>query len=159
MSRSDAQPTLMPSLLDRLIDPESAGTRARPGYSVEQMADAVQRDLEDLLNTRQSYEGLPEDNGEVARSILAYGFPDLTSLNAITPEQRAQIGQLLEAIVGRYEPRLRDIRVTLVEPGDGKRQTVRFRVEARMRVEPAPEVVFDTVLELTTGHYSVARGG
>jgi type VI secretion system protein ImpF len=160
MSRPDARQGLTPSLLDRLIDPDSAGTRARPGYTVEQMADAVQRDLEDLLNTRQSHEGLPEeDYGEVARSILAYGFPDLTSLNAITPEQRDQIGRLLEGIIGRYEPRLRDIRATLVDPGDGKQRTIRFRIEARLRVEPAPEVAFDTILELTTGHYSVTRSG
>ena len=44
---------LMPSVLDRLIDAESAGTPTRQGYTLSQMEDAVRRDLEDLLNTRR----------------------------------------------------------------------------------------------------------
>jgi predicted component of type VI protein secretion system len=33
--------------------------------------------------------------------------------------------------------------------------TIRFRVDARLSVDPSPEVAFDTILELTSGHYSV----
>ena len=44
----------MPSLLDRLIDPEADGTTFKHGYSVQQMVAAVYRDLEELLNTRQT---------------------------------------------------------------------------------------------------------
>jgi hypothetical protein len=32
---------------------------------------------------------------------------------------------------------------------------VRFKVEAHLRVDPAPAVAFDTILELTTGHYTI----
>jgi hypothetical protein len=32
---------------------------------------------------------------------------------------------------------------------------VKFRIEGRLCLDPAPEVAFDTTLELTTGHYSV----
>jgi predicted component of type VI protein secretion system len=42
-----------------------------------------------------------------------------------------------------------------VEGGDNKARSLKFRVDARMRVDPAPEVAFDTILELTTGHYSI----
>src|SRR5260370_22924865 len=35
--------------------------RSRRGYGVEQMVSSVQRDLEDLLNTRQTHGGLPEE--------------------------------------------------------------------------------------------------
>jgi type VI secretion system protein ImpF len=149
----------MPSVLDRLIDPEAGGTAWRRGYGPEQMADAVQRDLEDLLNTRQSHGGLPAEFEEVASSIVAYGLPDLTSLRAETPEQRAAIGRELEAVIARFEPRLRDVRAALLDPGDNKERTVRFRVEARLCVEPAPEVAFDTVLELSTGRYHIKPGG
>ncbi len=155
MAREEPQEGLMPSVLDRLIDPESGGTSWRRGYGVEQMVDAVQRDLEELLNTRQSTAGIPADFVEVHRSVVAYGLPDLTSLNAITPQQREDIGRVIEAVVARFEPRLRDIRATMVDAGDGKERTVKFRIDARLRVDPAPEVAFDTILELTTGHYSV----
>src|SRR5262249_49603128 len=103
----------------------------------------------------QSHAGLAENFAEVSRSILAYGLPDLTSLKAVTPQQREEIGRLIEDCVARFEPRLKEIRATLLEPGDGKERTIRFRIDARLRVDPAPEVAFDTILELTTGHYSI----
>ena len=155
MPSKDEQQGLMPSIIDRLIDPGSGGTAWRRGYGLEQMIQAVQRDLEDLLNTRQSHEGLPLEFKEVHNSIVAYGLPDLNSMNAITAQQRQQTGRLIEAIIARFEPRLKDIKATLVEGGDNKARSVKFRVDARMRVDPAPEVAFDTILELTTGHYSI----
>ena len=51
---ADLPQGLMPSILDRLIDPDSAGTDARRGYGLTQMLEVIRRDLEDLLNTRQS---------------------------------------------------------------------------------------------------------
>jgi type VI secretion system protein ImpF len=159
MPQNDAEQALMPSILDRLIDPDSEGTAWRRGYSVEQMSDAVKRDLEDLLNTRQSHIGLPEEFVELHRSIHAFGLPDITSLNAITPQQREEIGKVLEAIVERFEPRLREVHATMTDPGDGKERTVKFRIDARLNVDPAPEVAFETVLELMTGHYSVQPAG
>ena len=155
MPSKEEQQGLMPSIIDRLIDPGSGGTAWRRGYGVQQMADAVQRDLEDLLNTRQSHIGLPPEFKELHNSIVAYGLPDLNSLDAITPAQRQQIGRVIETIVARFEPRLKDIKATLVEGSDNKARSLKFRVDARMRVDPAPEVAFDTILELTTGHYSI----
>ena len=49
----------MPSVLDRLIDPDSDGTAWQRGYGVEQMIDAVRRDLEDLLNTHRIVADIP----------------------------------------------------------------------------------------------------
>jgi type VI secretion system protein ImpF len=155
----DSDMGLMPSILDRLIDPDSQGTAWRQGYGVDQMVEAVQRDLEELLNTRQSHAGLPEEYGEVLNSIVGYGLPDLTSLNALTPQQREEIGRVLEAGVAKYEPRLRDIRATMLDPGDGKQRSVRFRIDARLCLDPAPEVSFETIMELTTGRYSVQQPG
>jgi type VI secretion system protein ImpF len=157
MSRLDAQHRYMPSVLDRLIDPESGGVDKRRGYGPEQMVAAVRRDLEDLLNTRQTQVGLPEELVELHRSIYAYGLPDLNSLNAISPQQRAEIGRMIEAVVVVFEPRLKDIRAFLMESTGGGQieRSVRFRIEARLNVDPAPEVAFDTILELTTGRYTV----
>lgn len=159
MSRPDPNQGLMPSLIDRLIDPESGGTAWRRGYGIEQMVDAVRRDLEELLNTRQSSFGLSESFHEVVHSIITYGLPDLTSINAITPQQRDDIGRIIESVVAQFEPRLKDIKATMLEAGDGKERTVKFRVDARLRVDPAPEVAFDTILELSTGHTAVKAPG
>ena len=91
MPSFDPHQELMPSLLDRLIDPDAAGTSWRRGYGPAQMAEAVQRDLEDLLNTRQTHAGLSPEFEEVGSSIVAYGLPDLISLQADSPEQRLRL--------------------------------------------------------------------
>jgi type VI secretion system protein ImpF len=155
MGQNSGEQALMPSILDRLIDPESGGTAWRRGYGPEQMSDVVKRDVEELLNTRQSHAGLAEQFVELHRSIYAYGLPDLTSLNATTLQNRAEIGRVLEVVVAQFEPRLRDIQAHFLDAGDGNDRTVRFRIAARLDLDPAPEVAFDTILELTTGRYSV----
>src|SRR5207302_10361531 len=91
MSRTQAQQGLMPSIIDRLIDPESGGTAWRRGYGVEQMMGAVRRDLEDLLNTRQTSKGISDQFVETRRSIIGYGLPDRLSLDATHPRQREDI--------------------------------------------------------------------
>jgi type VI secretion system protein ImpF len=157
MPSDDTPEGLMPSILDRLMDPDAGGTRWKHGYSLTEMVDAVRRDLEDLLNTRQSHLGLPKEYTELHHSIFAYGLPELSSLNSFTALQRAEIGRVIEEIVARFEPRLRNIRATLLNTGDEKSRTVRFRVDARLSVEPAPEVAFETTLELGSGRYSIQQ--
>ena len=159
MSRIDAQQGLMPSILDRLTDADADGTAWRRGYGLQQMIAAVHRDLEDLLNTRAVLSDLPEDCPEVARSIAVYGLPDLSSIEAITPDQRAAIGRVLEGIIQHFEPRLKNVRATLLDPEQAVKRMVKFHIEARLSVEPAPEVAFDTILELSTGHSTVTRPG
>jgi type VI secretion system protein ImpF len=155
MSRLDPNQRLIPSLLDRLIDPESGGSGWAQGYSVSQMAEAVRRDLEDLLNTRQTSAGIPEIFHELHDSIVAYGLPDMANTEASTIGSRAQIGRIIERIIARYEPRLCDVRASLVEAFDQNDRSVRFQIEARLNVDPHPEIGFETVLELMTGHASI----
>jgi type VI secretion system protein ImpF len=157
MARVNVNPGLMPSLLDRMIDPESEGTAWQRGYSPRQMMEAVRRDLEDLFNTHQSELDIPEGYEEVRKSIVAYGLPDLPSIYAVAAERRQDIRQLIADVIARFEPRLRDVRVIMVESKEVERR-VRFHIEARLNVEPSPEVAFETILELTTGQASILPG-
>lgn len=159
--RPTNQDGLMPSILDRLLDSDSGGTAAQPGYTVHQMYKVVQRDLEDLLNTRQTTANLPKEFEELHNSIYAYGIPDMTSMTEVVVENRLQMARVIENIIEQFEPRLRDIRVKFV-PGQGdgeKDRSLKFHVDARLRLDPAPEVAFDTVLELGTGKYEVSDRG
>jgi type VI secretion system protein ImpF len=152
--RLDAQQQLMPSILDRLMDPES-----RAHFDLQALIHAVRRDLEDLLNTRQTTTDLPAHYEELHNSLYTYGLPDLNSLNAATQEERAAIGGVIETMVGRFEPRLKDIHVHLVQGSDEKKRSIAFHIEAKLNADPAPEVAFETILELTTGHYQVKPAG
>ncbi len=153
----DPSPILKPSLIDRLTDPGSGGTADRRGYTMEQVIAAVQRDLEGLLNTRAARIDRAEDYPEVCKSIIAFGLPDLGSLAAVTTSQQEEIGRVLESAVKRFEPRLRNVHATLLKAADPKERSVRFRIDATLNADPAPDVSFETILELGTGQYSVQQ--
>ena len=103
----DPSQGLMPSIVDRLIDPASAGTDARRGYNLPQMLEVVRRDLEDLLNTRQTNMGLPPQLTRVARSMMSYGLPDLTTFTVTSSAARDEMARKLESIIAQHEPRLK----------------------------------------------------
>ena len=158
MPRTDNEIRITPSVLDRLIDYEPEVTReplASRSKSLRQMKDSVKRDLEQLLNTRQSGDWLPSDLKELNTSLAAYGLPDFTSVSIKSPSEQHRLGRALEAAIQTFEPRLEDVNVTILPPGDLQR-SLHFRIDARLRIEPAPEpVTFDAMLQLSSGQYLV----
>lgn len=151
----DTQQGLMPSVLDRLMNPETTGTAWRRGYDLQQIVDAIRRDLEELLNSHQMYAETLEDWPELGTSLLTYGMPDFASLTNTAAKGREAIGKRIEEVIARFEPRLRNVHATIVEgtnPGD---RHVRFHLDAQINVDPAPEVAFETIVELTTGRAAI----
>ena len=143
---------LLPSILDRLVDPESAGTLASSGYTVEQMSRAVQDDLERLLNTRSNDLKSLEPYRLLSR-VMGYGLPDLAALSRLGEQDLANVCQVLEEKIIQYEPRLRNVRVTPKEIDDKDPLKVQFQLQATLAVDLAPEVVLDTTLDLASGHF------
>lgn len=151
MAAKPVEQGLMPSVLDRLIDPATEGAAWRSGIGIEALIRAVQRDLEELLNTRRGVIESADSFPELSRSIVAYGLPDLNSVAAASVAERESLGREIERIIGRFEPRLKQVKARMV-PGDKHRpHTLAFTIDAKLTVEPAPEIAFETVLELTTG--------
>jgi type VI secretion system protein ImpF len=152
--------TVTLSLLDRLIDREPkapadpATTRAQ---SVRSLKAALRRDLEWLLNTRRNPEPAPDSMEDLSRSLYNYGLPDFSSASVNSPKDRDWVTLELETCVALYEPRLRDVRVTLLEsPGEGNTRILHFQIEGMLQMDPAPEQVsFDTVLQLSSGEYQI----
>jgi type VI secretion system protein ImpF len=157
MAHFDPTIGLMPSIVDRLIDPEAAGTDVRRGYGLPQMLEVIRRDLEDLLNTRQTHSGLDPSFTHLQNSIFAYGLPDLVTLNAMTTQQKEEIAVRIENVIARFEPRLRDVRVFLVDAEEKSRLSIACRIEGKLAVDPSPDVMFDTILETTTGQHKVVQ--
>lgn len=159
MPRADREPNIVPSILDRLLDdrPEvSAEAIPIRTQTVRQLERSVARDLEELLNTRREMlEELPPDFVEVSRSLVNYGPPDFTAFSLLGEKDRARIRRILEDTIGTFEPRLLRVRVSL-EPRREYDKALRFRVDALLRVDPAPEpVTFDTVWRVETQEYRV----
>ena len=156
-----ADEPLLPSLLDRLLD-DDPDVSTEPAWSWTQdlgeLKGSVMRDLEALLNTRQTRTDLAigARDAEVSQSVLTYGLPDLTSASAASPEARETLRRAVEDAIRRFEPRLIDVRVTSHEVADAFDRTLRLTVEAWLAKDPEPiPVVFDTVVESSTGAYQV----
>jgi len=158
MPRTDNEIRITPSVLDRLIDDQPEVSREPPASrstSLRLLKQAVKRDLEWLLNTRTSPEEVSEDLKEVAGSLANYGLPDFSGTNIKTAADQGGLRQAIEAAVSTFEPRLEGVVVTLEQMSETDR-SVRFRIDARLKVEPAPEpVTFDTMLQLGTGEFVV----
>jgi type VI secretion system protein ImpF len=157
MPTSD-HPRLLPSFVDRLLDPESMGGRLA-GYDHRQMMDAVRADLEDLLNARLTATDLPPEFEQTAQSLVTFGLPDLSGYDVSAARARTDLAAVVTRAVERFEPRLRRVRVSVLDDKTKGGLSIRFRVEAELNVDPAPEVGFETVLELTTGRATVSAPG
>ncbi|HEX3435874.1 MAG TPA: type VI secretion system baseplate subunit TssE [Pseudacidobacterium sp.] len=153
MARSAAETLVTQSLLDRLMAAEDwPTTRAQ---SLRYFKDALKRDLEWLLNTRQPPLDEISDYPMAATSVINYGLPDITALGLSSASDHRRLRLAIEACLRNYEPRLSNVHVTL-EGGDIADRRLRFHIEGMMKLDPAPEEIsFDTVLELSSGEYKV----
>jgi type VI secretion system protein ImpF len=156
VSRIDNEVRITPSVLDRLLDDRPDEKREAPASrqtNLRILKQAVKRDLEWLLNTRANATEIQEGLPELNRSLATFGIPDFSSWNVRGGRDQEELRRTIEDAVARFEPRLEAVQVTLETMSEVDR-TVRFRIEARLRVEPAPEpVTFDSVLQLGTREF------
>lgn len=161
MARNDADLTVTLSVLDRLIDSEPNNRFEEPmtrSKSIRMLKAAVRRDLEWLLNTRRNPDTRIEDYPETGKSVHFYGLPDFTVMSFANHKDRAKLLRLLEQVIRHFEPRLASVKVHPVETTEDfqAKRLLRFQIEGLLKMDPAPEhVSFDTVLQLTSGEYTV----
>ena len=143
-------------LLDRLMDDEPGSDRARsPAETVARLRRSVHREVEALLNARRPWRSPPPALTALRLSPLAYGMPDFTAGAFNDRRQREVLRAEIEETIRRFEPRLTQIQVRLIDqsPSVGPllRTTLQLRIEALLRAQPAPEpIVFDTAVDTTT---------
>ena len=157
MAKSSGRRPLLPSVLDRLLDDEPGNQReaSKPREQVKrEVKRSVCRDLENLLNTRQRCGVLPEDLAELNVSLVNYGLPDFAG--AAGAAQRENLAVIIQRVIERFESRFKSVNVTMIENTQEYDRTLRFRIDAVMYAEPAPEpVTFDSQLEPTSAVFQV----
>ena len=151
----------VPSLIDRLVDaaPLAASEPLRPAHSIEQLKDAVARDVEYLLNARHGSSRAALDRYPNARhSIAGFGLDDFAAMSMSSLDDRAAICRSIERAILDHEPRLRHAKVEIDLRGTAT-QRLCFSIRAMLVAHPMQEPVnFDAVLQTTTQSYAVQTG-
>jgi type VI secretion system protein ImpF len=159
MAKIKAEQPLVPSVLDRLMDFEPDVTREPPkgrNQVLRELKMAVQRDLENLLNTRQRCLSLPPELKELKKSLVNYGIPDFLGASMSAARDREEFCRNIQTVIRQFEPRFKTVTVQLLSNAETLDRTLRFRIDALLYADPAPEpVVFDSTLEPASGSFAV----
>jgi type VI secretion system protein ImpF len=160
MARTDNEIRITPSVVDRLLDFEPNVSTEVPksrAKSLRELKTSVRRDLEWLLNTRRYVGEIAENLEEVNKSVAIYGLPDFTGASAKNINEQKRLVKQIEATIKIFEPRFLDLKVTL-EQSNSLERALRFRIDARLDVEPSPEPIsFDTVFQFGSSEFSVTE--
>ncbi|MEO1619138.1 MAG: type VI secretion system baseplate subunit TssE [Planctomycetota bacterium] len=159
MSRVPNDRPLIPSVLDRLIDLDPQVKTEVPmnrTQVLQQMKESVGRDLQALLNTRCRATSWTNSLKELDRSLFAYGIPDCVGLSTGSREQQEELRRLIARAIQNFEPRLSHVQVKVADTDDPTDRALRFRIDAMLKVDPAPEpVIYDSRLDATSGDFKV----
>lgn len=159
MAKPTTTEALTPSIFDRLLDFNPDKKLETPGSRnqiIRQLRESVRRDLEFLLNSRQSCEKLDKQWDHIKHSVINFGIPDYTGANLSDEEDREQFAKLIEKIIMANETRFRKVSIKVLSADDAVDRTFRFRIDAILKVEPAVKpVVFDSSLEPVTRNFTV----
>jgi len=123
-------------LLERLRRREKEPWRREredPGLVV----DSVLAHLHHILNTRRGNVPIAGD----------YGIPDFTEFLSHYPESLREFERAIRQTIGKYEPRLKSVRVSFV-PREDDQFVVRFQISARLVTGSSGEpVLFESILD------------
>ncbi|HUT09707.1 MAG TPA: type VI secretion system baseplate subunit TssE [Thermoguttaceae bacterium] len=159
MAKIEADQPLVPSVLDRLLD-DRPDVKREPAKSrsqvLRELKQSLRRDLENLLNTRWRCTSWPEDLDELELSLVNYGIPDITGADLGSAAERERFRRLVEKVIRHFEPRFKQVKVEMLDKAQPLERTLRFRIDALLHAEAAPEpVVFDSMLQPATGNVEV----
>jgi type VI secretion system protein ImpF len=162
VAKPDAEQPLVPSVLDRLVDLEPRISTEPPTSrprSLAQLKESVKRDLEWLLNSKRTPEPVPPGLPHLEQSLLTFGMPDLSALSLSSVHDQDSLRRAIETVIRRFEPRLIGVSVSQVDVV-GRDRSIRFRIDAMLKVDPAPEpVTFDSELQLSSKAFLVRGDG
>src|SRR3954454_9447436 len=148
------------SVFDRLLDDDPTSLqeeRKSSRTALEDLRDALRRDLEALLNTRPCSVTWSSEYTELPGSILNYGAVAVTRAELSADDNRERFREAVEQAIRRFEPRFLRVDVSLVEDTEPIDRTLRFRIEALVEAKPMPEpLIFDSVLDPSTHGITVS---
>jgi type VI secretion system protein ImpF len=149
-----------PDLFDRLLGQPVRNGVVATRLTVDELKDAVARDLEALLNTRSTIrDGALAAYPECQASMVSYGLCDFADRSLSSPLDRAAICASIESTIARHEPRLRNVKAQL-EVREESVNRLDFSITGLLVGSLSQEPVnFDAVLQPSTLQYSIRASG
>lgn len=143
-------------LFDRLMDDQPDQTsEVHVGQTLEQMKRSIVEELMHLFNTRRSLNATEDEAEGTYQSLLQYGLPDLASINPKDPDECQHLCREMERLIALFEQRLTDVHVSHVTQDSTKGNSLSFRIEATINLDPDPApLVLNTKLETSTWRFS-----
>ena len=153
-----------PGLFDRLIDEQitgRAGASTLTGtvtWTVEQLKEAIARDLESLLNTRAALsEQLLTGYPEASKSVLTYGLIDFAGMCMTSDVDRKRICAAVLLTIQRHESRLHSV-TTALRMRSSQFNRFDLVISGKLKAHAACDLVqFDAVLEPSTQQYCIRK--
>lgn len=133
------------SFIDRLCE-------TRHSASISEMREYLRRDLEDLLNTRQGCDNIPQWCEQLRSSIAVYGLHNIETVDISSQEELLRLLSDIKNAIIRFEPRLENVEVSITKDESGKQAWSPFilhlRIDAEMRMgNYLDRVVFNTMIQ------------
>lgn len=151
------------SVLDRLIDASPDIDTDQPVSVAEQIREtreSIRRDLEALLNTRRRPVAPPAALSELKDALVSYGVDGIVSANLVTDESKLMLARSIERRIALFEPRLSDVRVTILRNSQAGERTLRMRIQASFRLhEGMPPISFESTIDPSTQRFLVEVPG
>lgn len=159
MAELSAEQAVVLSILDRLQDDQPSLSRdpaKTQGEAIFELKQSIRQDLENLLNCRRRGTTWPAHLSELASSLVNYGLPDLTGLDTGTTESREGLRRTLETVIRTFEPRFKAVRIRMLDNAEPMDRTLRFRIDAMVRVDPVTEpVIYDSTVDPVAGNLEI----
>ncbi|WP_166169955.1 type VI secretion system baseplate subunit TssE [Acinetobacter sp. SA01] len=142
------------TLFDRLLAETEKNDH---GISLQKLRESVALDLEDLLNSRMSLlDGVIDDFPLAKQSVLQFGIIDFVGLSTANPIDRDKICQSIEQSIAAHEPRLKQVKVTMLFDGHNM-GGLSLSIQAYLNIQPLFEpVILDVLLKPTTQQYVIS---
>ncbi len=126
-------------LFDRLVNTEPKTYEEKQALNVlnkEALRSSVYCELDRLLSTRRTVNFESED-----LTVIDYGIPDLSSLSPKVVVQQKRIIKYISQAILTFEPRLKDVSVSITSVSDFDRSIV-IRIEANLVVGKVLEPIY-----------------
>jgi type VI secretion system lysozyme-like protein len=118
-------------------------------HDLAALKESIRREIAHLLNTRCPVR--QDRNG----TVIDYGLPDFSWMSAASADDRQALALVITRKVNAFEPRLREVRVT-IEPDAADPRAVVGTIQAMLVVESLREPVsFPVAIRNKTGEVLV----